>query len=77
MTRRCIFLQVQKDPLFFMLEKEKTIYPTVYMLWKHPDLMHTFTTHTPVIDVLAGGADLMLPGIVLKGEVICSLYSNK
>ncbi|KAG7161306.1 Eukaryotic translation initiation factor 2D-like [Homarus americanus] len=37
--------QVQKDPLFFMVEKEKEIYPTVYLLWKCPDLMHTFTTH--------------------------------
>ncbi|MPC20927.1 Eukaryotic translation initiation factor 2D [Portunus trituberculatus] len=59
---------VQKEPLFFVLEKEKKMYPTVYLLWRHPDLLHTFTTHPPVIGVLAGGADLMLPGIVTKGE---------
>ena len=50
------------------------MYPTVYMLWQHPGLLHTFTTHPPVISVLAGGADLMLPGIVTKGEasVVCA-----
>ncbi|XP_071516840.1 eukaryotic translation initiation factor 2D isoform X2 [Panulirus ornatus] len=61
--------QVQRDPLFFTLEKEKDIYPTVYLLWRHPHLLHTFTTHTPVIDILGGGADLMLPGIITKGEM--------
>lgn len=62
-------LKVQKDPMFFMIEREKEIYPTVYMLWKYPNLLRTFTTQDPVIDVLLGGADLMLPGIVVKGEV--------
>lgn len=61
--------QVQKDPMFFFVEREKVVFPTVYTLWKHPNLMHTFTTHAPVIDVLAGGANLMLPGIITKGEM--------
>lgn len=64
-----LFFKVQKDPMFFMIEREKEIYPTVYMLWKYPNLLHTFTTQDPVIDVLVGGADLMLPGIVVKGQV--------
>nr|XP_045587142.1 eukaryotic translation initiation factor 2D-like isoform X2 [Procambarus clarkii] len=61
--------QVQKDPIFFTIDKDKVVYPTVYLLWRHPELMHTFTTHTHVIGVLAGGADLMLPGIITKGEM--------
>ncbi|XP_068216132.1 eukaryotic translation initiation factor 2D-like isoform X2 [Palaemon carinicauda] len=68
--------QVQKDPAFFCLEREKMIYPTVYTLWKYPDLMHTFTTHTPVIDVLLGGADLMLPGIITRGEMSPRSYGK-
>ncbi|KAK8399414.1 hypothetical protein O3P69_003484 [Scylla paramamosain] len=68
--------QVQKEPLFFVLEKEKKMYPTVYLLWRHPDLLHTFTTHPPVIGVLAGGADLMLPGIVTKGEMSPKSYGR-
>ncbi|XP_063607889.1 eukaryotic translation initiation factor 2D-like [Penaeus indicus] len=68
--------QVQKDPMFFMIEREKEIYPTVYMLWKYPDLLRTFTTQDPVIDVLVGGADLMLPGIVVKGQVGPTSYGK-
>lgn len=68
------FFKVQKDPMFFMIEREKEIYPTVYMLWKYPNLLHTFTTQDPVIDVLVGGADLMLPGIVVKGQVSLAGY---
>lgn len=67
---------VQKDPAFFTVEKEKMIFPTVYTLWKYPNLMHTFTTHTPVIDVLLGGADLMLPGIITKGEMSPRSYGK-
>ncbi|XP_050723176.1 eukaryotic translation initiation factor 2D-like [Eriocheir sinensis] len=66
--------QVQKEPMFFVLEKK--MYPTVYMLWRHPHLLHTFTTHPPVISVLAGGADLMLPGIVTKGEMSPKSYGR-
>ncbi|XP_064097631.1 eukaryotic translation initiation factor 2D-like [Macrobrachium nipponense] len=67
---------VQKDPAFFNVEKEKMIYPTVYTLWKYPNLMHTFTTHTHVIDVLLGGADLMLPGIITRGEMSPRSYGK-
>ncbi|XP_076064765.1 eukaryotic translation initiation factor 2D [Oratosquilla oratoria] len=68
--------QVQKDPFFFKFEKEKDLFPTVYMLWKFPNLLHTFTTQPPVIDKLAKGADLMLPGIVLKGEMTPNSYGK-
>ena len=61
--------QVEKEPLFFMFEKEKKIFPSVYLLWRYPDLLPTFTTQPPVIKNLANGADLMLPGVVIKGEV--------
>ena len=27
---------VSRDTVFFQLEKEKTFYPSVYTLWKHP-----------------------------------------
>ncbi|KAK3851197.1 hypothetical protein Pcinc_042143 [Petrolisthes cinctipes] len=71
-----IVYQVQKDPLFFALDKERQIYPTVYLLWRHPNLLHTFTTHPPVVQVLGGGADLMLPGIVTKGEMTPKSYGR-
>ncbi|XP_071799844.1 eukaryotic translation initiation factor 2D-like [Asterias amurensis] len=49
-------------PVFFQIEKQ--LYPTVYTLWKHPDLLPSLSTWPPVLDKISGGADLMLPGVV-------------
>uniref|UniRef100_A0A6I8NCR6 Eukaryotic translation initiation factor 2D n=1 Tax=Ornithorhynchus anatinus TaxID=9258 RepID=A0A6I8NCR6_ORNAN len=51
------------NPILF--ELEKNLYPTVYTLWSYPDLLPAFTTWPPVLAKLAGGADLMLPGLVV------------
>ncbi|XP_067012499.2 eukaryotic translation initiation factor 2D [Anabrus simplex] len=55
---------VQKLPIVFQIES--VMFPTVYMLWKIPDLVYYFTTWPPVLSKITGGADLMLPGVVLK-----------
>lgn len=34
------------------------------MLWHHPELLYTFTTHSAVVSKLTSGANLMLPGVV-------------
>ncbi|XP_069692866.1 eukaryotic translation initiation factor 2D isoform X2 [Periplaneta americana] len=65
---------VQKLPLIF--ELEKMMYPTVYMLWSYPDILPTFTIWPQVFERLAGGADLMLPGIVLKCQMHVKAYGN-
>lgn len=52
-----------KNPILF--EIEKALYPTVYTLWVYPDLLPAFSTWPPVLQKLAGGADLMLPGVVV------------
>uniref|UniRef100_UPI00398E9CD0 eukaryotic translation initiation factor 2D isoform X2 n=1 Tax=Pristiophorus japonicus TaxID=55135 RepID=UPI00398E9CD0 len=54
---------LNKNPIFF--EMDTCIYPTVYTLWSHPDLLAAFTTWRAVLPKLAGGADLMLPGVVV------------
>ncbi|CAO2636790.1 Eukaryotic translation initiation factor 2D [Lemmus lemmus] len=51
------------NPILF--ELEKNLYPTVYTLWSYPDLLPTFTTWPLVLEKLVGGADLMLPGVVV------------
>ncbi|VFV26313.1 eukaryotic translation initiation factor 2d [Lynx pardinus] len=51
------------NPILF--EVEKNLYPTVYTLWSYPDLLPAFTTWPPVLEKLVGGADLMLPGLVV------------
>ncbi|XP_044067813.1 eukaryotic translation initiation factor 2D [Siniperca chuatsi] len=55
---------LRKNPLFFELEKR--LYPTVYVLWRYPTLLPTFRTWPPVLQKLIGGADLMLPGVVVS-----------
>ncbi|XP_060737840.1 eukaryotic translation initiation factor 2D [Tachysurus vachellii] len=55
---------LHRNPVFFQLEKQ--LYPTVYTLWRYPDLLPTFTTWPPVVQKLTGGADLMLPGVVVS-----------
>ncbi|KFO78368.1 Eukaryotic translation initiation factor 2D, partial [Cuculus canorus] len=52
-----------RNPILF--EIEKALYPTVYALWVYPDLLPAFSTWPPVLRKLAGGADLMLPGVVV------------
>ncbi|XP_049491266.1 eukaryotic translation initiation factor 2D-like, partial [Panthera uncia] len=51
------------NPILF--EVEKNLYPTVHALWSYPDLLPAFTTWPPVLEKLMGGADLMLPGLVV------------
>lgn len=55
---------LHKNPIFFQLEKQ--LFPTVYTLWRCPNMLPAFTTWPPVLQKLSGGADLMLPGVVLS-----------
>lgn len=58
---------VAKVPMFFQLDSPITaLFPTIYTLWCHPYLLYTFTTRVPVVSKLTSGANLMLPGLVLK-----------
>ncbi|XP_043932797.1 eukaryotic translation initiation factor 2D [Protopterus annectens] len=57
-----VYICHRKPTLF---ELEKCIYPTVYTLWTCPDLLPIFTTWPAVLQKLTGGADLMLPGVVV------------
>ncbi|KAK9514829.1 hypothetical protein VZT92_025516 [Zoarces viviparus] len=57
---------LHKNPLFFELEKR--LYPTVYVLWRCPALLPAFRTWPPVLPKLIGGADLMLPGVVVPSS---------
>lgn len=61
---------VAKIPMFFQLDSQNTVlFPTIFTLWHHPCLLTTFTTRMPVVHKLAGGADLMLPGLILKEPI--------
>lgn len=55
-----------KNPIFFQLGKQ--LFPTVYTLWRYPAMLPAFSTWPPVLQKLAGGADLMLPGVVVPAS---------
>ncbi|KAG7199745.1 hypothetical protein KM043_000417 [Ampulex compressa] len=65
---------VAKIPMLFQIDSYcSVLLPTLFALWHHPNLLPAFTTRSPVVSKLAGGAHLMLPGLVLKEPV--NMYS--
>lgn len=62
-----------KVPLFFQFNSQGGLFPTVFTLWHHPELLYTFKTHSAVISKLASGANLMLPGVIT--DVPVNFYS--
>ena len=53
-------------PLFFDADGRKSLYPTVFVLWKLPTLLPLLATHCQVSGRILSGADLMLPGVSLR-----------
>ncbi|EGW31911.1 uncharacterized protein SPAPADRAFT_138999 [Spathaspora passalidarum NRRL Y-27907] len=62
-TSGVIYFSEQEIPTYFQ-PRDGSIYPTVYTLWKCPFLLPQIKTHPHVIDIIAGGADLMIPGTI-------------
>jgi len=65
-----------KKTVFFEMEKDKIFFPTVYTLWKHPNLIPYLTTWPPVMSRIANGADLMLPGVIIEEEKGIKAYCD-
>ncbi|XP_052685586.1 eukaryotic translation initiation factor 2D-like [Crassostrea angulata] len=65
---------VGKNPV--LIDVDGVVYPTVYTMWKYPDLLPVFRTHSNVFSRLAGGADLMLPGVVVEEEVTPKTFAH-
>ncbi|XP_016118202.1 eukaryotic translation initiation factor 2D, partial [Sinocyclocheilus grahami] len=61
-----ILYVLHKNPIFFHLEKR--LFPSVYTLWRYPTMLPAFATWPPVLQKLTGGADLMLPGVVVAAD---------
>lgn len=54
---------VQNKPIVFSIRG--VLLPTVFLLWKYPDMLLTFTTHSFVLNNIYNGADLMTPGVIV------------
>ncbi|XP_051760089.1 eukaryotic translation initiation factor 2D-like isoform X1 [Ctenopharyngodon idella] len=65
---------LHKNPIFFQLEKQ--LFPTVYTLWRCPTMLPAFTTWPPVLQKLSGGADLMLPGVVVSASGLPEVHQG-
>ncbi|KAF9132406.1 hypothetical protein BGW39_000194 [Mortierella sp. 14UC] len=62
-----LYTDADGTPLWFKVsssKKDSLIVPSVYTLWKFPDLIPGLTTWNPVVDKLRNGADLMIPGVI-------------
>lgn len=66
---------VGKKPLVFHIRDK--LYPTIYLLWILPDkLVPYFTTWNEIVPKFSNGADLMLPGIIVKEEMGLRAYGK-
>ena len=66
-----------KTPLFIQFDIPiPRFYPTIFTLWHFPDLLPSFTMHSAIIQNLANGADLMLPGVILDGPPSLHSYGR-
>ncbi|KAJ3554562.1 hypothetical protein NM688_g3040 [Phlebia brevispora] len=60
-----VYLSPEGDPLWFSIGKGSDgLIPTVYTLWKRPNLLPFLSTPAAVVPKLIDGADLMIPGVV-------------
>lgn len=71
-----IYTDEHQTPVWFKT-KDIELIPTVYTLWNAPFILPIVHTHPHVIEVLEGGADLMLPGTappfaesIKKGSIV-------
>ncbi|XP_065069575.1 eukaryotic translation initiation factor 2D-like [Rhopilema esculentum] len=55
---------IDRNPMFFEIDKENQLFPSVYALWQHVDLIPYMVTAPPVFEKISRGADLMLPGVI-------------
>lgn len=56
------FYCIEKLPILF--SRGSRLYPTVYLLWRYPNILPFFTTPSEVLPVLQGGADFMAAGVI-------------
>lgn len=69
-----LIYSLHKNPIFF--EIDRVVYPSVYILWQYPYLVPNFTTWPEVFKKIAGGADLMLPGVIARGQITPTTFGN-
>ncbi|KAJ2706539.1 hypothetical protein FB645_001549 [Coemansia sp. IMI 203386] len=69
------------SPLWFKAEphggnKVQVLFPTVYTLWRFPGMLPILWTPQVVVEKLIGGADLMVPGLIVPNGGLPDLKSG-
>ena len=70
MSNKALVFTVKDQPLFFDPNGRGRVFPTVYTMWAFPDAMKSLLTFSEVSPKVLGGADLMLPGVIVPPEGI-------
>jgi translation initiation factor 2D len=65
MSNKAIVFTVANQPLFFDPDGKGHVFPTVYTLWAFPAAVKSLLTFSEVSPKVLGGADLMLPGVIV------------
>ncbi|KAI0223722.1 hypothetical protein L0F63_002860 [Massospora cicadina] len=70
-----VLYSVEKEPAFFRISN--LLAPTVYILWKLPNLLPRIFTNAFVLSKLIEGADLMIPGIHIPPDGLPDLKQGE
>eukprot|EP01071_Lankesteria_metandrocarpae_P000516 Lankesteria_metandrocarpae@DN106_c0_g1_i1.p1 len=66
---RVVVYYIKGLPIIFDIDGRGTsIFPTVYALWLAPQIVSCFEIHSQTSDFILGGADVMLPGVIVPPE---------
>ena len=68
MSNKAIVFTVKDQPLFFDPNGRGRVFPTVYTMWAFPAAFKSLLTFSEVSPKVLGGADLMLPGVIVPPE---------
>ncbi|XP_020295280.1 eukaryotic translation initiation factor 2D [Pseudomyrmex gracilis] len=64
-------------PYFFELDSYgEKLFPSVYAMWDFPYFLYSFIVNQGVVSKLENGADLMLPGLIVKKPVTLHSYGK-
>ncbi|ODV81556.1 uncharacterized protein CANTADRAFT_24458 [Suhomyces tanzawaensis NRRL Y-17324] len=71
-----IYYDENETPIWFKT-RDSQVYPSLFTVWRNPYVLPLIKTHPHVIEILEGGADLMLPGTIppfnprlVKGAIV-------
>jgi predicted ribosome-associated RNA-binding protein Tma20 len=72
---KTLVYSVDNIPYFFDALGRSDLYPTIFSLFRYPEMLRSIVIYEPVAEFLLNGADLMLPGVAYIPGTVLSLFS--